>query len=408
MNRRSAPLEKAVSRKVENRGISLGVVEEMVAKELHGRHARRAAARHHQGRERGAAYGRGRESDRRGAGRGHLFCQVRGQPRPVRGQIAALYARGKPHVPRHAGDRHGEALQWVNENSFSIRGGVGWGMLVMALVIYLFFPYQKALKIALQNVAGNGRAAVSMEGVTMKLMGIKASKILFRPDASTGQTAPFELSKVDIFWNPLSLVKGKVTIYSKAALYEGTLRCTVEGIPFIGPSDPNISLKLDHVNIGKCPEGALPWFKGMSGTLDGVIRKETPIGRPDKETGVFRLSIRDGEIKGPSGKKHAAADHPLQGDRRRGENRRAEAQHQQARPYERRDCALGRGRGAIGRGRPRHRHEALLSGALQVFPFAGERHYYGKRKPGGAGCRHLGRAEAEKPAGADARRQHTE
>ncbi len=137
-----------------------------------------------------------------------------------------------------------------------------------------------------------------MEGVTTSLMGIKASRILFRPDASTGQTAPFELSKVDIFWNPLSLLKGKVTIYSKAALYEGTLRCTVEGIPFIGPSDPYISLKLDHVNIGKCPEGALPWFKGMSGTLDGVIRKETPTGRPDKETGVFRLNIRGGEIKG--------------------------------------------------------------------------------------------------------------
>ncbi len=177
-------------------------------------------------------------------------------------------------------------------------GIVGWGILVMAFVIYLFFPYQKALKIALQNVASNGRAAVSMEGVTMKLIGIKASRVLFRPDASTGQTAPFELSKVDIFWNPLSLVKGKVTIYSKAALYEGTLRCTVEGIRFIGPSDPNISLKLDHVNIGKCPEGTLPWLKGMSGTLDGVIKKETPIGRPDKETGVFRLNIRDGEIKG--------------------------------------------------------------------------------------------------------------
>jgi type II secretion system protein N len=177
-------------------------------------------------------------------------------------------------------------------------GAVGWGILVMALVIYLFFPYQKALKIALQNVARNGRAAVSMEGVTMKLMGIRASRILFRPDASMGQTAPFELSKVDIFWNPLSLIKGKVTIYSKAALCEGTLRCTVEGIRFIGTSDPNISLKLDHVNIGKCPEGALPWFKGMSGTLDGVIRKETPIGRPDKETGVFRLTIRGGEIKG--------------------------------------------------------------------------------------------------------------
>ncbi len=185
-----------------------------------------------------------------------------------------------------------------NRKVLFFSGVVAWGIFVMAFVIYLFFPYQKALKIALQNVVGNGRAAVSMEGVTTKLMGIKVSRILFRPDASAIQMAPFELSNVDIFWNPLSLLKGKVTIYSKAALYEGTLRCTVEGIPFIGPSDPNISLKLDRVNIGKCPDGALPWFNGMSGILDGVIRKETPAGRPDKETGVFRLNIRGGEIKG--------------------------------------------------------------------------------------------------------------
>ncbi len=185
-----------------------------------------------------------------------------------------------------------------NRKALFLLGAVGWGVLVMVLVVYLFFPYQKALKVALQNVVGNGRAAVSMEGVTMKVMGIKASRILFRPDASAGQTAPFELSNVDIFWNPFSLLKGKVTIYSKAALYGGTLRCTVEGISFMGQTDPNISLKFDSVNIGKCPEGAIPWFNGMSGTLDGMVRKEAPIGRPDKETGVFRLNIRDGEIKG--------------------------------------------------------------------------------------------------------------
>ena len=32
---------------------------------------------------------------------------------------------------------------------FFYLGAVGWGVLVMALVIYLFFPYQKALRIAL-------------------------------------------------------------------------------------------------------------------------------------------------------------------------------------------------------------------------------------------------------------------
>ena len=67
--------EKAVSKKVENRGISLGVVEEMAAKSFTGGTLAALQPVRRQGRERGAAHERGRESDRRGAWRGHLFCQ---------------------------------------------------------------------------------------------------------------------------------------------------------------------------------------------------------------------------------------------------------------------------------------------------------------------------------------------
>jgi hypothetical protein len=49
--------------------------------------------------------------------------------------------------------------------------------------------------------------------------------------------------------------------------------------------------------MGSCPEGILPWFKGMTGILDGVIRKETSPGRPDKQTGSFRLSMKGGQVK---------------------------------------------------------------------------------------------------------------
>ena len=35
----------------------------------------------------------------------------------------------------------------------------------------------------------------------------------------------------------------------------------------------------------------------MTGTLDGVIRKETPPGRPDKQTGSFRLNLKGGQVK---------------------------------------------------------------------------------------------------------------
>lgn len=178
-----------------------------------------------------------------------------------------------------------------------VLGVVLWGVFVAALVVYFFFPYQKALKIALQNVVGGGRTEVAMEGVTMKTMGVTASRLLLRPVGATAQTAPFELTHVDISWNPFSLLKGRLAIDSTASVYDGSLRCSIDGIPFTaGPANPNIAVRLEHINLGKCPEGALPWFKGISGSLDGTIKKETPLARPDKQVGTFRLTLQKGEV----------------------------------------------------------------------------------------------------------------
>ena len=174
---------------------------------------------------------------------------------------------------------------------------LGWAVFVAALTVYLFFPYQKALKLALQNVLGAWRVTVSMEGVTTKLMGVGASRVLLKPDASGGQTVPFELSNVDIFWNPVSLLTGKLTIHSKASLYGGVLRCVLHGSPLMGASSPDMSLTFDHVNLAQFPEGVLPWLRGMTGTLDGFIREKTPPGRPDKRAGTFHLNLKGGQVK---------------------------------------------------------------------------------------------------------------
>jgi type II secretion system protein N len=176
-------------------------------------------------------------------------------------------------------------------------GAVLWGLLVAALVVYLFFPYQKALKIALQNVVGGGKTAVAVEGVNVRTTGITASKLLLRPVGATGQTAPFELKNVDISWSPFSLFRGKIAINSKATVYDGSLWCRIDGVSFTGSANPNIALRLDRVNLGKCPEGTLPWFKGITGFLDGTLKKETPLARPDKQTGFFRFNLRGGEVK---------------------------------------------------------------------------------------------------------------
>ena len=186
-----------------------------------------------------------------------------------------------------------------------------WGAFIGALVIYLFFPYQKAFKIALQNVMSNGRTAVSMEGVSVKAAGIHASRLLLRPVSTSGQTPPLEFTNVDISWNPLSLFTGKLAIRSTASVYDGLLRCGIDGIPFTGPANPNIVLRLEHVNLEKCPEGLFPWFKGISGSLDGIVRKETPLTRPDKQTGSFRFDLKGGEVKDLQPEEYASPLHTL-------------------------------------------------------------------------------------------------
>ena len=178
-----------------------------------------------------------------------------------------------------------------------IAGVALWGLFVAVLLTYLFFPYQKAFKVALQNVAADGRMTIALEGVNTKALGIEASGLLLRPDANTGQAAPFRLSKVAISWNPLSLMQGKLSIHSKASVYDGTLWCTIEGPPLAGLSNPNILLRVKGVNIGECPEGSLPWFKGVSGILDGVIRKEMIVASLDRQVGSFRFSLKDGELR---------------------------------------------------------------------------------------------------------------
>jgi type II secretion system protein N len=176
-------------------------------------------------------------------------------------------------------------------------GVVLWTLFVAALTIYAFFPYQKALKIALQNIVGGSRMNISMEGVSLKSMGIKASKLLLLQEGGAGRQPAMELSKIDISWNPFSLVKGRLAVHSKATAYDGSFMCTVDGIPVAGPFNPNLFFKLENVNMEKYPQGSLSQVKGISGVLNGWLKKEVSLNNPERQTGTFQFTLKDGEIK---------------------------------------------------------------------------------------------------------------
>ena len=163
--------------------------------------------------------------------------------------------------------------------------------------ILVFFPYQRALKIVSQNLLGSNRVIVALEGPHFGLTGAQASKIVVGHLAVEGKPL-FELRKIDARWHPLSLLTGKLAIFCTALAYDGMVECSIDGIPVLAKGSPFMRIKFENVNLAKYPEGALPWFNGMSGSLSGWIKEEASLETKVNQKGSFRIVMTAGEIKG--------------------------------------------------------------------------------------------------------------
>ncbi|MGD0233852.1 MAG: type II secretion system protein GspN [Syntrophorhabdales bacterium] len=171
-----------------------------------------------------------------------------------------------------------------------------WGVAVMLSTILLFFPYQKALKIVSQNLLGSSRIIVALEGPRFGFISAQASRVVIGHVAVEGRPL-FELRKIDARWHPLSLLTGRLAIFCRALAYDGMVECSIDGIPVLAKGSPYMKMKFENVNLAKYPEGTLPWFKGMSGSMSGWIKEEMPLERSDKQKGSFRIIMTAGEIK---------------------------------------------------------------------------------------------------------------
>ena len=175
-------------------------------------------------------------------------------------------------------------------------GAVLWGLIVMIGLVLLFFPYQKVLKIAAQNVLGANNMIVSVQGAHFGFGGFQASKILVGHPAVEGKPI-IELRGIDVTWSPLSLLTGKLTIFSKATAYDGTVECVIDGIPVFLAANPDLRIRFNNVNLAKYPEGTLPWLNGLSGSMSGWIRKEVSLAHSERQKGSFRITMTAGEMK---------------------------------------------------------------------------------------------------------------
>jgi type II secretion system protein N len=171
-----------------------------------------------------------------------------------------------------------------------------WGFVIMLGVVLVFFPYEKALRIVSQNLLGSSRTIIALEGSRFGFISAQASKVVVSHVAVEGKPL-FEFRKINARWYPFSLLKGKLAILCRAIAYDGMIECSIDGIPVLSAGIPFMRIKFEKVNLAKYPEGTLPWFKGISGSMSGWIKKEVPLERSDKQKGSFRINMTAGEIK---------------------------------------------------------------------------------------------------------------
>lgn len=172
-----------------------------------------------------------------------------------------------------------------------------WGIASMLGTVLIFFPYQKALRILSQNLMGSTSITVAMDNPSFGFANAQVSRIVVGHVAVEGKTF-FELKKIDARWYPFYLLAGKLVIFCRALAYDGTIECSIDGIPVFAKGKSRLGIKFVNVNLAKYPEATLPWFKGMSGKLSGWIKEEVSYDGSNKQNGTFLIAIAAGEIKG--------------------------------------------------------------------------------------------------------------
>ncbi|MCX5805949.1 MAG: type II secretion system protein GspN [Proteobacteria bacterium] len=183
----------------------------------------------------------------------------------------------------------------IKKNLFYAGAGV-WFFVLLIVLLNLFFPYQKLFGIAFQNLFVGSKMLVSIEDAKMKPGGGIVSKVVFGHEAMQGKPL-FEVEKLRINWNLFLLLKGILNITSDASVYSGTMKANIENIPIMANSLPLLKMSLANVNLAAYPENRLPWFRSISGTLNGWIKEELSFYAPEKKKGNFSINVKNGEIK---------------------------------------------------------------------------------------------------------------
>ncbi|HBA56188.1 MAG TPA: hypothetical protein DCZ04_17515, partial [Syntrophorhabdus aromaticivorans] len=93
-----------------------------------------------------------------------------------------------------------------------LMAGLGSGSIILIFVlVFFFFPYQRALKISFQDFLSGSKMSVSFVGVRPGPAKALASHIVVGHENIYGQPL-FELDTASLTWNPFSLFRGTIAM----------------------------------------------------------------------------------------------------------------------------------------------------------------------------------------------------
>jgi len=168
---------------------------------------------------------------------------------------------------------------------------VVWFLLIVTIIIYNFFPYQRFIKVAFQGFLCDSRMAVSIDGVKWKFLGATVSKVIFGHEVLQGKPL-FEMERLHVSITPFALFRGVIDLKSG-----GVVKLNIENIPLIRNTVPFLNTEFKNINLSQYPEARLPWFKGITGTMNGFIKKKMPPLQYEKHRGGFSIRLQNGEMR---------------------------------------------------------------------------------------------------------------
>lgn len=160
-------------------------------------------------------------------------------------------------------------------------------------ILFVFFPYQKMLSIAFQSALSGNRMYVSFIDVRKGFGKIATSRIIISHDKVHGQPL-YEIEKLQLQWNPFSVLKGTIDVYSTGKCYGGIIKFSINNIPLFWKDISSRSILLKDINLENYPKERLPWFKSVSGTLNGTFKSDIRFFARESEKANFSFTIKDG------------------------------------------------------------------------------------------------------------------